>query len=322
MEFVANLPTLDGVGGILRLNCPGYGPNKYVPGLEADCQWNTDRPVTGTPEEQAAEIARRRDVIAAAVAEIVDEAGNLAFVYDGSTREEDGETVYNAPDHLRIYGLPHMPGEEVAKYLANRPPVGFHWGTLSLSYNIVCDHNHKGFKDSKVYSDRNGVPQYGLQFTHSGVTIEGRSALLITEQAYWLRNDGSQVFAPFNEVIPPKLLWTDSQAWIDYLEACRKTINRNYKLWIPKILVALGETIETVGDAALLESRAKSSAWISGPIDEGMRFYVDNGDPRPLAAALAADVTTLWLNEVVPDGIVSGLALGKTVREMILEGLR
>ena len=106
MEFTANLPTLDGVGGILRLNCPGYGPNKYVPGLEADCQWNTDRPVTGTPEEQAAEIARRRDVIAAAVAEIVDEAGNLAFVYDAE-----------ADDHLRIYSLDRCPSDLVGRYL-------------------------------------------------------------------------------------------------------------------------------------------------------------------------------------------------------------
>ena len=224
----------------------------------------------------------------------------------------------NDPLQLKVYGLPNFPADVAQRYTKYSPPESFHWKVLGLTYAIQCDHSDRGFKSRKVYVDRSSTPFFGLVYTHSGVTVEGRSALQVTEQAIWILNNGSELLGKVKE---PKILHTDSQAWIDYMESCRATIYRNFKLWVPAALIAINETEETEGDPALLESRMKASAWLEGDVGLGIDFYVKNGDPRPLFAAMAAD-TTPWLDIPIPDGTVPGLASGKTVREMILEGLR
>ena len=235
-------------------------------------------------------------------ANLVDAAGRVATEYESSDDK-----------HLRVFAY-----EQAPLKLATLPPEDFHWSILSLAYDIQCDHNHRGFKSRKVYFNQDGEPVFGLAFTHEGATVSGKSALRITEQVVWYRNDGSEYLGAKKD---PKTLLTESQAWIDYMEACRATIHRNYKLWVPKALIAVGETEETEGDVALLESRMMASAWLSGPVGAAMDFYVRNGDPRPLFDALDADETS-WLESVIPDHTIPGLASGKTIEQMIREGLR
>lgn len=297
MEFKAHLPNLDNVGGTIRLHCLNYGPTPYAlreePGL-LDVVWDVNR---DDPAPDLAENQRRDAVIKAAAAQFVDAAGNLAFVYDAE-----------ADDHLRIYGLPQTPPDLVKRYLANRPPVEFNWGILDMPYAVTCTYADKGYKSLKSWS-HNGQTVCQRTYTYVEGADAGGNYIDISVTPSWFTKDGTKI----DWVERTKRL--QGNAWTDYRVEARSLIYSNLKFWVPLCLIVTEEA------ADVTEARTIATAFLASGVGDALDHYVGTGDSDPLEAALAANGAS-WLANVIPAGTIDGVASGKTIEAMILEGLR
>lgn len=322
MEFRAHLPGLDNVGGTISLQCLGWGPTPYAlretPGLTSVVWDSGDRVATGTPEEQLAEHQRQQGVVQAAAAQFVDQAGNLAFVYDGSTREEGGETVSNAPDHLRIYGHPRTPSHLVAQYLANRPPVGFDFSLLEptkkadmppMPANLV-----PGDIPEKVYfHGETAIAKRVFDNWNYITSADKITGLEYDVTPYWFRNDGQLVAGA---TVTKTITGSQYNKW---RKAARVRIEENLQVWVPASLLAL----ELVATLALAEQMARE--WLGTKHPLAWNQYLTTGDRDTIVASLEADAAsgnTPWLNSEIPSETIEGVPDGTTVLELITGTLR
>lgn len=269
----------------------------------AEDQWDDNW--SPTPDEQGnysaedqAEIDRRAQVRLDLISEYVDDAGRLALRWDAT-----------ADDHLRIYGLTQTPGDLVTRYLANRPPTEFDFGLLGLqkaSQLGVTDHGDIPLME---YSD-GGTLVARRQFAFAYSTdADGATELTVTETPGWARNDGSWVDGPSKTQV------YSGQRYNEWRDSARKRIFAALKTWLPRVLLAMAEVADVPA------GEATSGAWLATNHASPWNLYMETGRKESITASLTAD-STAWLDEVVPDGVVPGLASGKTVRDMIVESLR
>lgn len=272
--------------------------------VQFDDNWDPPRdPVTREhlPENQA-EADRRAQVRLDLIAEYVDGAGRLALRWDSE-----------ADDHLRIYGLPQTPGDLVTRYLANRAPVEFDFGLLGLQKTTSLGATDHGDIPLMTYSDSEGNPVCRRQFAFSYATdADGATELTVTETPGWTRNDGTWVDGP------SKVQVYSGQRYNEWRDSARKRIFAALKTWLPRVLLALAEVADVPA------GEATSGAWLATNHAAPWNLYMETGrkdGTGQIVESLTND-STAWLGEVVPDGVVPGLASGKTVREMIVEALR
>jgi len=254
----------------------------------------------------------------------IDTAGRLPTVYD--------------PDddlHLRIYGVDRCPGELVSRYLATRPPAEFDWGLLKLQKTVSLGVIDKGDIPLMAYSARFTVdeeevelPVCRRQFSFSyDADANGALDLTVTETPGWARNDGAWVDGPARAETYRGARYN---AWRD---SARKRIFEAYKTWLPLALVTLAASDETL-EAALEAVSDKTPAVADIPAGEALtggwlasnhaaywNLYMETGRKELITTSITND-STEWLDDVVPNELIPGLASGKTIREMILEGLR
>lgn len=278
-----------------------------------DDNWDPPRdPVTREhlPENQA-EADRRAQVRLDLIAEYVDDAGRLALRWDSE-----------ADDHLRIYGLPQTPGDLVTRYLANRPPVEFDFGLLGLQKTTSLGATDLGDIPLMTYSDSEGNPVCRRQFAFAYSTdADGATELTVTETPGWARNDGTWVDGPSKAQV------YSGQRYNEWRDSARKRIFAALKTWLPRVMVALSQDAQsslfgTVADVPTGE--ALSGGWLATNHAAPWNLYMETGrkdGAGQIVESLTND-STAWLGEVVPDGVVPGLASGKTVRELIIESLR
>lgn len=296
MEFTAHIPDLDGVGGTIILWCRGGGgPDRFHLTMGPEVVWDVDR---SNPPPDLQENLRRQQVVQDAAAVYIDAAGNLPFVYDP-----------NAADHLRIYGLDRTPVNLVGQYLAHRPPTEYDFGLLGLQKAAVHGATDQGDIPDMLYTD-NGTEICRRQFAFAYSTdANGATILTVTETPQWARNDGAWVSGPTKTQV------YSGQRYNAWRDSARQRIFEWLKTWLPITLVALEEAMDVPAGEAL------SGGWLATNHAAPWQHYLSSGRKELITQTLTDDTTT-WLDSVVPDNTVPGLASGKTVREMILEALR
>lgn len=290
-----HIPNLDGVGGTIHVSHdPQTGGTFHgVHGVV----WDVDR---SDPPPDLAENIRRGQVIEAAAAAYVDQAGNLPTRYDAA-----------APDHLRIYGLDRIPDNLVGVHLAHRPPTDFDFGLLKLQKESVLSVDDHGDIPLMLYSD-NGVEvcRRVFQFAYA-VDANGATELTVTETPGWARNDGTWVDGVSRSETYRGARYN---AWRD---SARQRIFEALKTWLPLVLKALGEVADVPAGEAL------SGGWLAANHGAEWSHYLASGRKEAISDSLSlANDPTAWLDSVVPDGVVPGLTSGQTVRQMILAALR
>lgn len=239
-------------------------------------------------------------------------------------------TVYDPDDdlHLRIYGIDQCPVELVSRYLATRPPAEFDWGLLKLQKVVSLGVADKGDIPLMEYVDGEGNPVCRRQFAFSyGTDSNGAVELTVTETPGWARNDGSWVDGVARAETYRGARYN---AWRD---SARARIFESYKTWLPLALVVLAgsdsgleSALEAVSDktpatADIPAGEALSGGWLATNHAGPWNVYMETGRKELISQSIGADQTD-WLDDVIPDNTIPGLASGKTVRQMILEGLR
>lgn len=258
----------------------------------------------GTEEEQAALLLALHNEGAVRAAAIMDAAGRLPRIYDPE-----------APDHLRIYGVPHTPSDLVGRYLAHRPPTEFPWNTLDTDKEHLLDlvpaDGVPGDIPEKRYSI-DGVPiaRRVFSFAYSEDEI-GADVLTVTITPGWARNDGSWVDGL------PRIKTITGEQYNDWRDEARARIFKLLKTYLPRVLVALGVV------ASVTAGEASTRSWFAAKHAPEWSAYMSSGDKSYILFSLTeAQDDTAWLDLVVPDGIVPGLASGTTVRDMVRGSLR
>lgn len=211
---------------------------------------------------------------------------------------------------LRVYGL--MEGSQVGC----TPPLDFDFGLLNMEKEKVqTAGSHGDISQMNYYDSFDPATGYGNLVVRRDFSFQYISVpifhIIVTETITWFRNDGTA--HPTTKVITRTYA---GQRWTRWLVSKRDQIIDWCKHWAMTAMFVTAPSGGLPADPGAI--MATGASWFTSH-ENAVSGYLATYDTT-LVADVNAD-STAWLDNVIPDGVVPGLASGKTIRELITDEL-
>ena len=217
---------------------------------------------------------------------------------------------------LKIYRFMHDP----VPYPKTYPPLDHDFGLDDLEKRKVLNAgDHGDVKLIEYYGSFDPATDtytdlvVDRKFT---ITYDPNMWIKVVETITWYREDGTP--HPVTKAITRTY---KGKRWVKWLRNKRKEILNWLKYWV---MTAMFQTAPTGG----LPGPA-SSTFVQDTMDMGAQWFASHSKAiqdyiETYNKQVVTDITndtTAWLDNVVPNGLVPGLASGKTIRQMITDEL-